>query len=132
MLRKVSDDFRDNILLKLRDDAVGKLCKSDDTIVAVGKRMYEKMRRKVDKADEVRKSMRMDMRRVANPLMSFIEVKKRGFSRRDMQYWAKWTGKGSNINAGQCTSRLNGREKKCVKTYETPSPKNGLKVHKMA
>ena len=62
----ITDDFKMKILAKFRVDAVGKICQTDPTIVTVGLRLYDKMKRKLDKETEVRKSVRTDMRRLAH------------------------------------------------------------------
>jgi len=51
-----------NILMKLRGDPVGELCRTYPTIIKVGSWLYDKVRSNRDKADEVRKNVRMDMR----------------------------------------------------------------------
>jgi len=67
----VTDDFKLNILSKFRADEVGKLCQTDPTIVTVGLRLYDKMKRKLDKVTEVRKSVRTDMRRLGHLYQEF-------------------------------------------------------------
>ena len=53
----ISDDFRNNILSKFRSDKIGEICCSDPTILRVGSIFYNKEKRKVGKAVEVRKSV---------------------------------------------------------------------------
>jgi hypothetical protein len=67
----LNKEFKDEILQNFRDDAVGQLCRSDSTIILVGSRLYEKMKRKQDKLNEVKKSVRTDMRRIAGLYMCF-------------------------------------------------------------
>lgn len=70
----VSAEFRGEIMSKLREDEVGKLCIADQTILLVGSRLYEKLSRKPEKAGEVKKSVRTDMRRIASLYLHFKEV----------------------------------------------------------
>ena len=46
-------DFRNNILSRLRNDEVGTISKSDDSILQVGNIMYERVKRNKDKTAEV-------------------------------------------------------------------------------
>jgi hypothetical protein len=70
----LSQGFRDHILSKFRNDDIGKLCTSDQTIISVGAKFYDKVKRKQDKIDDVRKTVRMDMRRLANLFIHFREI----------------------------------------------------------
>ena len=67
----VSLDFRKNILENLRSDSIGLMCREDEIILTVGVRLYDKLKRKADKAVEVRKSVRNDMRRLARLYTAF-------------------------------------------------------------
>lgn len=51
---RVTDDFKGNILAKFRSDSIGKLCQTDPIIITIGLRLYDKMKRKMDKVTEVR------------------------------------------------------------------------------
>ena len=55
----------------MRNDEVGMLCKSDETIITVGSYLFEKIKRKLDKEMEVRRSVRNDMRRLGNLYREF-------------------------------------------------------------
>ena len=70
----VSEEFRDKILCKLSNDEVGQLCQSDETILNVGSRLYDKMKRKKDKASGVAKDVRMQMRRIGSLFLTFKAV----------------------------------------------------------
>ena len=59
------------MLATIRDDVVGRLCKKDEIILMVGERLYEKIKRKTDKAMEVRKSVCNDMRKLGNLYLHF-------------------------------------------------------------
>ena len=67
----ITQEFKVHILGKLRDDNAGILCKSDRTILIIGMRLYDKVKRKVDKSSEVRKPVRTDMRRIAHLYIPF-------------------------------------------------------------
>jgi hypothetical protein len=59
------DDEFLNILRSFHDNVVGQICRSDNTIMLVGRHLWQKDRTKVDKSDEVRKSVMADMRNLA-------------------------------------------------------------------
>jgi len=67
-------EFRDNVLRKFSNDEAGRMCLTDKSIVIVGRRLYDKMKRKQDKLSEVAKSVRMDMRRLATLFITFKQV----------------------------------------------------------
>nr|XP_047134212.1 uncharacterized protein LOC124812135 [Hydra vulgaris] len=58
--------FVRNVLGKIRNDEIGKLCCTDENIVYIGSKLYWKLHKKEDKAAEVFRSVRGDMRRLAN------------------------------------------------------------------
>lgn len=62
-----------NILSSFQATEAGNLCRDDPTIRAVGKHLYLKDRSKVDKTDEVRKSVMGDMRNLAHLNIAFKE-----------------------------------------------------------
>ena len=62
----ITDDFKMKILAKFWVDVVGKICQRDSTTVTVGLCLYDKIKRKLDKETEVRKSVCTDMRRLAH------------------------------------------------------------------
>jgi len=66
------EDFL-NILSSFQDNAIGHTCRTDDTIRLIGRHLWRKDRTKVDKHDEVRKSVMADMRNLA---ALFIEFQK--------------------------------------------------------
>ena len=68
---EVTDDFKVNILSKLRSDEIGKCCFNDKTIRTIGETLYRSIRRKKDKAIQVRKTVRLDMRRLARLYLTF-------------------------------------------------------------
>ena len=70
---KISDEFRKNILSKFRSDATGEMCRKDATIIRIGAVFYNREKRKLEKSVEVRKSVRNDMRRLANLYRIFIK-----------------------------------------------------------
>ena len=65
-LDSFSKGYRENILSKLRDDKIGKICRTDQTILYLGSKMYWKLQRKKDKKTEVCRGVRADMRRLAH------------------------------------------------------------------
>ena len=69
----ISDDFKTNILAKFREYTVGDLCRTDETIVRIGSVFYRKIKRKTDKAIQVRRTVRMEMRRLGNLYLTFTK-----------------------------------------------------------
>ena len=61
------------ILSSFQDNSIGNTCRSDETIRLIGKHLWRKDRTKVDKHDEVRKSVMADMRNLS---ALFLEFKK--------------------------------------------------------
>ena len=57
--------FVSEILSKFSGKATSQLCTRDPFLIEVGKRLWQKTKRKVDKRAEVRKSVMSDMRRLA-------------------------------------------------------------------
>ena len=53
-----------NVLGKFRDDAVGKMCTTDPVLMEIGKKLWSKEKRKVDRKAEVRRGVMRDMRRI--------------------------------------------------------------------
>jgi len=70
----ISQEFQDKILCKLSNDEVSQVCQSDKTILNVGSRLYEKLKRKKDKASGVAKDVRMQMRRIGSLFLTFNAV----------------------------------------------------------
>lgn len=56
---------------KNRDDPVGDLCRSDRVILDYGKHSYDRIKRRQEKEEEVRKSVRSELRRIAHLYMIF-------------------------------------------------------------
>ena len=67
--RNTDDSFND-ILESFHPDDIGNMCRNDPTIKKIGKMLWNKDRAKVDKTDEVRKTVIGSMRNL------FIEFKK--------------------------------------------------------
>lgn len=57
-----------------RKDEVGNICISDDTIEYIGRKLFQKGIRKVDKKMEVKKSVMQDMRLLGRLLFAFRNV----------------------------------------------------------
>jgi len=67
----VSDEFKESILAKFRNDEVGAVCCSDSAIIQFGNKQYEAHKGKPDKQMEVKKSVMADMRRLASVFREF-------------------------------------------------------------
>ena len=65
-----TDDSFNDILESFHRDDIGNMCRNDPTIKKIGKMLWNKDRAKVDKTDEVRKTVIGSMRNL------FIEFKK--------------------------------------------------------
>ena len=62
----LKENFKTDILNVLRNDEIGIIAKSDPTIMMIGSRLFEKVRRRMDKKSEVQSSVRTDMRRLSH------------------------------------------------------------------
>ncbi|XP_057306810.1 uncharacterized protein LOC130645001 [Hydractinia symbiolongicarpus] len=69
----LDEDFKTNILAKLRDNKVGRLCCKDKLILKVGSVFYWRTKRKTDKAAQVKKTVRLEMRRLGHLYLHFKE-----------------------------------------------------------
>ena len=69
----LSDDFKVNILSKFIHNKVGRLCCKDETLLRIGLVFYGRIKRKIDKAVQVRKTVRTEMRRLANLYVLLLE-----------------------------------------------------------
>lgn len=64
-------------LQKLQDDDIGHLCRTDPVILTVGKRDWDKLKRKAEKKSAVRRSVMTDMSRLSSLYFVF---RKQGLS----------------------------------------------------
>ena len=67
----ITDEFRNKILAVFRNDDVGRHCQKDPAILTIGSVLFNKEKRKVGKASQVKKSVRTDMRRLAHIYIIF-------------------------------------------------------------
>jgi len=67
----VSEDFKKDILSKFSSDEIGKLCQENKIIAMIGSKIYMKVRARVDKKLEVRRSVMADMCRLAHVFCHF-------------------------------------------------------------
>ena len=71
MKKDIDDNFKNEILARLLPDEVGRLCTSDETILAFGQHLFQKIKTKEDKKTEVRRSVMSDMRRLGSLFLNF-------------------------------------------------------------
>ena len=69
----ISDDFKANILGKFRNNDIGRLVRRDEVILKIGSVFYSKVKRKLDKASQVRRTVRLEMRRLGNLYNLFLK-----------------------------------------------------------
>lgn len=69
-------DFTEEILGKFRQSDVSTVCKRDPVLLTIGRRLWEKERKIMDKKDEVRKSVMTDMRRLGNLYIEFQKTER--------------------------------------------------------
>lgn len=74
VLRQGDGDFENEILSRFHQDEIGKLCRTDSSIIFIGKMQYQKGRGKVGKEMEVRKSVMNNMRLLAKLYISFKDI----------------------------------------------------------
>ncbi|XP_057311957.1 uncharacterized protein LOC130649644 isoform X1 [Hydractinia symbiolongicarpus] len=71
MSLQMSDQFKEVILAKLRDDPVGNICRKDEMILRIGMKLFAKLVVKKEKAATVNKSVRGHMRVLGSLYQSF-------------------------------------------------------------
>jgi len=68
---KLSEDFKLQILSKFNQDQVGRICQTDSMVTMIGSKLYTKVKARVDKKTEVRRSVMADMRRLSTLYVHF-------------------------------------------------------------
>ncbi|XP_057290065.1 uncharacterized protein LOC130612732 isoform X2 [Hydractinia symbiolongicarpus] len=63
---KLKAQFKEDILSRMRNDPIGITAKSDEIILMIGSRLYEKVKRRQDKKHEIQNTVRTDMRRLSH------------------------------------------------------------------
>lgn len=71
---EIKEDFEITILIRFNQDKIGEMCRTDNSIMLFVSKLFDKLKSKKDKKSEVKKSVRSDMRRVAN---IFVEFKRK-------------------------------------------------------
>ena len=71
---RVPEEFKHEVLSKFNQDQVGLLCQTDSMITMIGSKLYTKVKARVDKKTEVRRSVMSDMRRLAALYVHFQNV----------------------------------------------------------
>ena len=72
-MKTIEDEFTTEILAKFHNEEIGKVCRSDPTIVLIGRRRFQRNRGKVDKLMEIKKSTMTEMRLLSKLLIAFSE-----------------------------------------------------------
>ena len=70
----MQNQFLNKLLSQFRQDAIGKVCTTDEVLLKIGRALYNKVKSKEDKAAEVRKSVITEMRRLASLYLSMKRV----------------------------------------------------------
>nr|XP_047141048.1 LOW QUALITY PROTEIN: uncharacterized protein LOC124816074 [Hydra vulgaris] len=114
-IKDLSEDFKKSIIEKLRDDEIGKVVKNDQTILMIGSCLYNKKKKKKDKQNEVRRSVRAVMRRLAHLYTNFkkFEIKSVYNNATDMFLRLNFRHLSSTIS--NCTSSENEEQKSGLK-----------------
>lgn len=68
-----NQEFTQEILSRFQDNETGRICRTDPALLLVGKRQFQKSKKKVDKVMECRKSVMQDMRLLATLYKAFKE-----------------------------------------------------------
>ncbi|WAR20331.1 hypothetical protein MAR_002169 [Mya arenaria] len=68
------EEFQADILSRFHRDTVGNLCRTDDTLFVIGRRLFQVKKKRVDKDMEIRKSVMSDMRLLARVYIEFQET----------------------------------------------------------
>ena len=69
----LSNEFKNKILERFCNDEVGRLCKSDQTILNLGSVFYGKIKRRKDKTVQVRRSVRAEMRGISTMYLLLLK-----------------------------------------------------------
>ena len=69
----VDNEFKSAILVNFHNDEVGRLCLTDKTILLCGERLFQKLKKKPDKATEVKRSVMADMRKMGHLYREFCK-----------------------------------------------------------
>ena len=73
VMRSGVDEFKSAILVNFHNDEVGRLCLTDKTILLCGERLFQKLKKKPDKATEVKRSVMADMRKMGHLYREFCK-----------------------------------------------------------
>ena len=73
-LSSIKDDFTTEILAKFHNEDIGKLCRSEPTIVLIGRKRFQRNRGKVDKLIKIKKSVMTEMRLLSKLCIAFSEA----------------------------------------------------------
>ena len=64
---KVSDEFKSEILAKFKCDQIGNFCKSNPTLISIGKKIFQgRINTRQDKVEEVRRGVMNEMRKLGS------------------------------------------------------------------
>lgn len=74
-LEDFTDEFKTRVLGTLRNDAIGIACRKDHGVLLFGLYRFNRIKRKLDKAMEIRTSVRNEMRRLTTLYMIFKALK---------------------------------------------------------
>ena len=69
----IPDDFRSNIFNKIRDDKVGEICRNDKPLIEFGILQYDKLKGRMDKDVEVKKSVRAALKTLGTLYNLFMD-----------------------------------------------------------
>ena len=70
----IQDEFCRDVLSKFHLDAVGKLCQSDEVVIAVGQHLYRRSKQGRAKKPDIHGSCMRDMRRLASLTTAFKDA----------------------------------------------------------
>jgi len=136
-----NDEFATKILARFINDEIGVLCRSDEHILAIGRRLYEKRQAKKDKKTEVKRSVMSDMRRLATLYMNFrnagrkVQVDNGNLSPVNLQFADMFNRSNFTILESavkECTVRLDESMKSGLKIALFYLMKKAAKILKVA
>jgi len=67
----LTEDFQTTIVQKFSDDEAGNLCKTNNCLLMIGQKLYDKLHAKQDKKMELKRSVMSDMRRLSTLFSHF-------------------------------------------------------------
>ncbi|XP_071500912.1 uncharacterized protein [Diadema antillarum] len=77
LAQSLDGQFLSEVLGRFRTDEIGLLCQQDEVLIDIGRRLWNKQKKKMDKRAGVRKSVMTDMRRLAGLYLALKDTQEK-------------------------------------------------------